>query len=210
MPLFVAYYRRGQPKFRKVKELVESGALGEVRSFNYQYASPVPQEDPERTWLYDKSVAGGGKLYDVGSHMIDIMLFFFGDVRSAAGVSSNQSGAYEINDNTSGILCFRSGVQGTLQMTFNGLRRQDEMTIVGSEGTLVFSIMSNDPLLLYRGGGEMETYAFEPLEHVQLPLITRVVRTLQGQDDLPADGTYGLRTQEILEALENSETLTYE
>src|ERR1041385_2373068 len=30
LPLFVAYYRRGLPRFRKAKELVESGRIGQV------------------------------------------------------------------------------------------------------------------------------------------------------------------------------------
>ena len=48
VPLFVAYYRRAQPRFLKARELIETGALGEVRSFQYHYACPVPGKDPSR------------------------------------------------------------------------------------------------------------------------------------------------------------------
>lgn len=209
VPLFVAYYRREQAKFKKVKELIETGVLGDIRSFNYRYTSSLPKLDPGRTWLLDKEAAGGGLLYDIGSHMIDTMLFLFGEVSEATGVSSNQSDAYPVNDNTSGLIKFANGVQGTVQLTFNGHHREDAMTIIGDQGSVVFSIMSNDPLRLY-AEGEVEEFVFEPIEHVQMPLISRIIDTLRGKDDYEADGIYGLRTQEILETFENSESIRYE
>lgn len=83
------------------------------------------------------------------------------------------------------------------------------MTIEGEKGTLVFSIMSNDPVTLYREN-RTEEFAFEPIEHVEMPLIKRVVDTLLGEDDFVSDGLYGLRTQEILETFETSESIVYD
>ena len=209
VPLFVAYYRREQEKFKKVKELIETGALGGIRSFSYQYTSSLPKPNASRSWLLDKEVSGGGQLYDIGSHMIDTMLFLFGDVKMATGTSSNQSEAYRVNDNTSGLIRFVNGVQGTLQLTFNGYHREDAMTVIGDKGSIVFSIMSNDPLMLYTEEG-VEEFVFDPMDHVQMPLITRVIDTLLDNDNYEADGVYGLRTQEILETFENSESIQYE
>lgn len=209
VPLFVAYYRRAQDKFQKAKEIVDSNALGEIRSFNYKYTAPLPDLAPERSWILDKKVAGGGLLYDIGSHMIDILLFLFGDVKMASGLSTNQSQFAEVNDNTSGFIQFKNGVQGSLQLTFNAMNHQDELTIEGTKGTLVFSIMSNEPVILKTDSGT-EKFEFEPIEHVQMPLIKRVVDTLLGKDDFVADGLYGLRTQEILETFENRKRIVYE
>ncbi|NDL67871.1 Gfo/Idh/MocA family protein [Anaerotalea alkaliphila] len=208
VPLFVAYYRRGQEKFRKVKELLESGAIGKVRSFSHLYVSPEPKLDPNRAWLLDKEVAGGGLLFDVGSHMIDILLFLFGEVDRAHGLSTNQGQVFEVNDVTSGMIRFRNGVQGTLQLSFNGGGHQDELRIVGSTGSLSLSILSNDPVRLEGEEGVRE-FAFDPLEHVQMPYIKRVVDTLRGLDDYDTSGAYGLKTQEILEAFEESSAVIY-
>ena len=209
VPLFVAYYRRGQDKFQKAKNIIDSNALGEIRSFNYKYTSPLPDLDPERSWILDKKVSGGGLLYDIGSHMIDILLFLFGDVKMATGLSTNQSQFAEVADNTSGFIQFKNGVQGSLQLTFNANNPQDELTIEGENGTLVFSIMSNNPITLYTENNT-EEFSFEPIEHVQMPFIKRVVDTLLEKDDLVANGIYGLRTQEILETFENSERIVYD
>jgi predicted dehydrogenase len=40
LPLFVAYYRRAQPRFLKVKSLLDEGALGQVTHIGYQFTDP--------------------------------------------------------------------------------------------------------------------------------------------------------------------------
>jgi predicted dehydrogenase len=37
VPLFVAYYRRGQEKFNRIKTMIEEGDIGEIRSFHFAY-----------------------------------------------------------------------------------------------------------------------------------------------------------------------------
>lgn len=208
VPLFIAYYRRGQDKFNKVKEMMESNEIGEVRSFNYFYTSQIPQKDPNRPWLMSKEVAGGGLLYDIGSHMIDSMIYLFGEVKLATAISCNQSGTLNVNDTTSGILQFKNNIQGSIQLSFNGNEKRDELTIIGSKGSLKLSIMSNDNLIVLKDDKTYEI-EFTKLEHVQLPLINRVVNTLIGKDNYDTSGLYGLRTQEILETFENSSTIKY-
>lgn len=208
VPLFVAYYRREQEKFRKTKALVDSLEIGEIRAFNYLYSSGEPVLNPDRAWLLSKEVSGGGLLYDIGSHMVDTLIYLFGDVQMATGISNNQSKTFQVDDATTGMIRFRSGVQGSLQLSFNGNENQDQLTIIGSKGTLKLSIMSNEPLTLVKDDMNLE-FRFDEMEHVQMPLIKRVVETLLGKDSLDATGIDGLRTQEILETFSNSTTITY-
>lgn len=199
--LFTAYYRRGMEKFVRIGEILSGGTLGELRSVNYRFACPVPAADPNRAWLLDPDVAGGGLLYDIGSHMIDTLRFLLGEAEEAFGISANQSGAYAVNDNHSVALRFAGGVQGTMQFTFCAAERRDEAVILGSKGSLRFSIMDNDPVLV-TADGKTAAIAFPPPQHVQQGLITRVVDTLLGKDSLESRGEYGLRTQELLEAVD--------
>lgn len=208
VPLFVAYYRREQDKFKKVKEIIDTNEIGEIRSFNYIYTSKIPTIDPNRPWLLSKEVAGGGLLYDIGSHMIDIIIHLFGEVKMATGISYNQSGVLNVNDVTSGIIQFKNNIQGSIQLSFNGSENRDELTIIGSKGTLRLSIMSNDNVSVMKDDKTYEI-SFPSMEHVQLPLIKKVVNTLLEQDNYDTSGLYGLRTQEILETFENSTTIVY-
>jgi 1,5-anhydro-D-fructose reductase (1,5-anhydro-D-mannitol-forming) len=203
VPLFTAYYRRGMEKFVKIREILSGGVLGELRSFQYQYACPVPAPDLNRAWLLDPKAAGGGLLYDIGSHMIDTLGFLLGEAEEACGVSANQSGAYAVNDDHSAVMRFQSGVQGTMQLCFCAAERRDEAVVLGSRGSLRFSIMDNEPITL-TVNDETKTVSFSPMEHVQQELITRVVKTLLGNDGLESRGITGLRTQELLEAIDHS------
>lgn len=203
VPLFVAYYRRAQPRFLKAKELIDTGALGEVRSFTYLYACPVPKDDPNRPWLLTKEIAGGGLLFDIGSHMIDSIIFMLGQPVEVVGRAANLSRARETADQSSAFMRFDYGVAGTLQFSFNVAQRTDRLHIMGTRGSLTMSIMGYDPLILTQDGVTQELPYLQPA-HVQSYLITRVVNTLRGLDNLDSTGQSALQTQQILEAIDTS------
>lgn len=208
VPLFVAYYRRGHDKFKKAKEIIDTKEIGEIRSFNYLYTSKTPTIDPNRAWLLTPEISGGGMLYDIGSHMIDLITYLFGEVEMASGISTNQSRVFDANDVTTGILKFKNHVQGSIQLSFNGNENRDELVIIGSSGSLKFSIMSNENIIVTKNGKIYEI-SFDDMEHVQLPYIKRVVDTLLERDNYDTTGIYGLRTQEVLETFNNSKTIKY-
>ena len=203
VPLFTAYYRRGMEKFQTVRQILSGGALGELRSLQYQFACPVPAVDPGRAWLLNPEVAGGGLLFDIGSHMLDTLCFVLGEVEEACGYSANRSGAFAVNDTHSAVMRFAGGVLGTVQLTFCAAQRRDEAVVFGSNGSLRFSILDHEPIAVTIDG-KTETIAFPPMAHVQQGFITQVVNTLLGQDDLESGGETGLRTQELLEAIDHS------
>ncbi len=47
VPLFVAYYRRALPRFLKIKELIEAGAIGAVRSVSIAFYRPAGPAAPD-------------------------------------------------------------------------------------------------------------------------------------------------------------------
>ena len=78
----VGYMKRFAVTFRKAKDILLEGSLGEMVSFDaYAYSS-----DFANVKKGSKTSAGrGGVLEDLGSHVVDLALWFFGDlqVRSA-------------------------------------------------------------------------------------------------------------------------------
>ena len=73
----VGYMKRFAVTFKKAKELLDHGALGDVNSFDaYGYSSDFL--DVERDSR--ASVSRGGVIADLGSHIIDLALWFFGDL----------------------------------------------------------------------------------------------------------------------------------
>jgi predicted dehydrogenase len=97
VPLFVAYYRRALPRFLKIKELVDSGAVGEVRFVSVTLYQPAVEglASPQLPWRVVPEVSGGGLFVDLASHMLDFLDYVFGPIVSVQGYASNQGGRYQ-------------------------------------------------------------------------------------------------------------------
>ena len=176
----IAHYRRGQPLFNKVKQLLKENVIGDIRFAKLEfYKKPLNKEAlsiPKVAWRVNPEIAGGGLFHDIAPHQIDLMYWFFGDVEKASGYSTNQSGSYIADDIVSGNILFKSGV------IFNGLwcfnvapeNVKDFCEIQGSEGKMQFPIFEHKKIEIIKNG-KSEIIPFEPLEHVQQPLIQKVV-----------------------------------
>ena len=63
LPLFVAYYRRTLPRFLKVKDLIDSGVIGDVRAVQItltQKPPHAPFSAENLPWRFDPAIAGAG------------------------------------------------------------------------------------------------------------------------------------------------------
>ena len=76
VPLFVAYYRRALDRFNKVKELIESGEIGEVRFVTvilYKKLVQIDSKSGELPWRVIPEISGGGEFMDLASHTLDVL-----------------------------------------------------------------------------------------------------------------------------------------
>jgi predicted dehydrogenase len=71
--LFVAYYRRAMPRFVTVRELLDSGRIGQLRSVSIRSERPaqVGSEADDEGWRVDPEISGGGHFVDLGAHILD-------------------------------------------------------------------------------------------------------------------------------------------
>ena len=84
--LGVAYYRRTYPKVQRARELLARGGIGQPVLAEANHHSASPAQGSFRSWLLDPKLAGGGPLFDVGSHRIDLMNYLFGKPVRAIGM----------------------------------------------------------------------------------------------------------------------------
>jgi predicted dehydrogenase len=203
--LFVAYYRRMLPVFVKVKALLDANAAGTVRMVRADLWHPprAGDMDPrEQHWHVRPAISGGGYLFDLGSHLLDILDFFFGPAVAVKAHVVNQAGWYDAEDAACASLKFASGVIGSLSFCFtaDAAARTDRIEIVGSEGSISFSCFANNPVVLNRPEGREEFAAPLP-EHVQQPLIQTIVDELRGRGCCPSTGVSGARTSLVLDQM---------
>ncbi len=173
VPLFVAYYRRALPSFLKVKELVETGAIGEVRFVSVALYYPPQEGDRENDdlpWRVRPEVAGGGHFFDLGSHQLDFLDYVLGPIVSARGFVANQAGLYPAEDIVAAHFAFGSGVLGSglWCFTLSEASRTERTEIVGSEGRITFSFFdpATVPLALPSSRtGLLRSGGRDPLSH---------------------------------------------
>lgn len=205
VPLHVAYYRRAMPKYRKVRELLSTGRIGEVRSVHFSmHMTPVQiPESGELPWRVRPELSGGGLILDIGSHGLDLLDFYFGPIEQVKAFATNLAGVYSVEDMVTGAWLFRSGVHGSGSWCFASDRDEDLITVQGSRGRLSFSVLDvAGPVVVSASGhDDAETLFFEPPEHVQQPLIQTVTDALLGRTESPSTGDSALRTDWVLQQL---------
>lgn len=203
--LFVAYYRRALPYFRKVKELLDQQAIGKILTVDVKFFRPASEtdKDPEsHTWRIKQAIAGEGYFYDMAPHTLDILDFLLGKINSAKGYGANRGGYYDVKDTISAVWEFESGVSGAGQWCFVSSLEStcDTVTIFGTEGEIRFNTFAFHPIELHTSEGKSE-YAFPAQEHIQQPLIQTIVDELLGIGECPSTGISGARTSWVMEEI---------
>jgi predicted dehydrogenase len=200
--LFVAYYRRALPRFLKIKELIETGAIGEVRFISATLYQPLNLDAQNPLpWRVMPEIAGGGHFVDLASHMLDFFDYVFGPVRSVQGFSSNQAQQYAAEDIVTGTYMFESGVHGVGVWCFTSFDRVDLTEIVGSKGKISFSTFDAKPITLTTADASVTEYSIEYPTHIQQPMIQKVVDELNGIDTCPSIGETAARTSSVMDQM---------
>lgn len=201
VPLFVAYYRRTLPRFLKVRELLESGAIGELRYVTILLTQPLPTITPgELPWRLQPEIAGGGLFVDLASHILDFLDYIFGPVKRVHGIASNQAGAYPVEDIVSTVMEFENGIQASGMFCFSSYETVDRITVVGSEGKLIFPTFELDPIVLETSSGK-QTFDIPNPPHIQQLLIQQVVDELRGLGRCVSTGESAIRTTWVMEQI---------
>jgi predicted dehydrogenase len=205
VPLFVAYYRRMLPNFLKIKELVEEGAIGDIRLVDiklFKTLKPdiVGASNNADNWRVFPEIAGGGYFYDLASHQLDFLDYLFGPVVDAKGIAHNQAGLYPAEDIVTGSFYFKNGVfgQGSWCFTTSEVSNLEKTTIIGSEGQISFAYFGDGSVTLEVDGNDKEIIQFVLPRHIQMPLINTIVDELLGNGQCPSTGVSGSRTNWVM------------
>jgi predicted dehydrogenase len=120
------------PPVDQAVSLIRSGAIGVPLHAAVWAGFDSP---PAGLWRQERATSeGGGPLYDLGAHAVDALIRMLGPVASVTAMLGNLRHRYPAEDTATVSLAFRSGVHGTLHLSFatalNALR------VDGSDGRL--------------------------------------------------------------------------
>jgi predicted dehydrogenase len=189
----VAYYRRSYPKVRRAKQLLDAGAIGK----------PVLAEltchawfdgQGSRSWLVDPAKAGGGPLFDIASHRIDVLNFLFGQPQRVTAQLSNVVHHYAVEDNATVMIEYPGGVRGVVDVRWHSKTVRDECRVRGTDGEMELSPL-NGPSLVYPGASEN----LPPHANLHYPMLENFVDAVEGKSSLLASGASSCWTDWVTE-----------
>jgi predicted dehydrogenase len=185
--LTVAHYRRGLPMFLHVKSLIDSGVIGDIRTVQirmWKYQNPNPVADVGN-WRLQPEFSGGGYFHDLAPHQLDLMLFYFGEPAAYNGYSLNQGGFSPADDHVCGQIVFKNKVVVNGSWCFNVAPAEavDSCEIIGTKGKITFPFFGT--FVTCKTETVEETVNFTHPEHIQQPMITKIVSYFKGEGPNP-------------------------
>jgi predicted dehydrogenase len=199
--LGVAQIFRFEQSTARLKQLISAGEIGQPLMARAEF-SYLGAGHP-RTWLFDRSVAGGGPIADVGVHCIDTLRYVLQDepVRvSATGQGDAESGDVEATAVLT--LEFRRGTLASVLVSTRAAYRTP-LEFVGDRGVLRADdglTVDKDVLVeLWRNGQRVscETVSNRLAYGLQ---VDSFAQALEGKASFPVPGEQGWQNQIILDA----------
>ncbi len=162
----VGYNYQHNPIIGLAKQMIESGELGRIVSFQGEFSEDFMGDGLSPwSWRCEEAHAGGA-LADLGSHLLAVAWYLLGDVDAVCADSqtvhpqrpatrgSEEQRAISIDDQTYALLRFANGARGTFGSSWlkHGYKNHLSFEIGGTEGTLSFDQERLNELRLYRAG----------------------------------------------------------
>ena len=216
--LGVLFNNRFRPEALKMRELVESGAIGQIYRVSMSSAMIRSQDYYDRLdWRGKWQAEGGGALLNQGIHAIDLMQWVGGLPASVMGIVSTRRHDIEVEDFATAALIYEGGGHGTLHCTTSQAPNHQRLELWGNEGALIMDdwqvtlhrlqtgvddFIQNDKSPTYDSpGSTAETFTFRPVGRTHAPAIDDFARAIIEDRDPAITGEDGLRSQEIVAAV---------
>ncbi len=146
----------------KAKELVDGDKLGKILSFSIKYLhSSALDVNKNAGWKQDKTICGGGTLFDLGSHAIDLIYHLCGEFSEVMGKGQiaypSRKGVKGDNWQTNADEAFymlatlKNGAHGTIEVSKITTGANDDLRfeIHGEKGSVMFDLMQPNYLEFY-------------------------------------------------------------
>ena len=141
------YFQRGFAYNQFLKKHIEAGSFGQItrlRHDNCHAGALGGWFDGEWRWMADPAQAGVGAFGDLGTHSLDILLWFMGEVERVTADIRPIINRYEGCDETGeSFIRFKNGVSATLAAGWVDVAQPVKLEICGTEG---HAVVINDEL----------------------------------------------------------------
>jgi predicted dehydrogenase len=224
--LSTPYVWRYHPVARQMKQFVDDGVLGRVVGCEGRCAAGRLQRyiDGNASWMLVKEQSGGGPMYNLGVHWIDLYRWMLEDeVVEVVGKNVKINQDYDVEDNSFGLLTFSRGAVVALDISYTvpdsyPFGRDLALSLRGTGGALSWSPSFEgvkETLFVCSDAGG---FASAPRRHVQFELqahpgytgilgvqyLRDVAASIRTGAPVAITGEDGVRALEVVEAIYQS------
>lgn len=194
--LMIGYPMRFNTAFNALKEKLANGTLGDVEIANATYISSGPffhradgySPVPVPEWWFNKELTGGGVLIDLGSHIINLLRWYFGEITD---IKSYLKYRYNLEQEDEAT-CLAKFESGTLAVMNLGWFSQQYQLSLNFAGSVKHAILQQNPSnqilaavqMLTTGRQKFYQSHFAELEHFADCLIHDRQPSSSGEDGL--------------------------
>lgn len=217
--VFCVMQNRYSPPSEWLKEIVSSGALGNIHMVQINcYWNRDDRYYKKSVWKGTKDL-DGGTLFTQFSHFIDIMYWVFGDITNIGGKFNDFTHQHNTEFEDSGIVSFDfvNGGMGVLNYSTAvwNTNLESSITVIGEKGSIKIGGQYMDKVEYCN----VENYKMPKLAPVNAPndygdykgsaanhhyIIENVVDTLNGKKTPTTNALEGLKVVEIIERIYNT------
>ncbi len=206
--LMVAENFRFMPTVRGTKELIDSGAIGDLRLIQLQEEGPFRPSQ----WRSDKELNGGGVLIDGGIHKMDLLIYLSGMPEQvfAAALPRALPG---VGGEDGAVVMTRSpeGVVGVINHSWTAVQNPapPSVTVSGTEGRIFFEVGS--PFVRINEGSSELTLLFDGDQNGLVPMVREFRDSIaEGREPLTS-GAAGIGALSVVlkayESIEHGESV---
>ena len=122
------------------KNALEDGLLGDLTFGRGRIAHSAGLDkwfSGTSAWFADAERAGGGALFDLGCHRVDVIRWLMGEPKSAIAKINNFTGNYQIDDNSVSVVEFANKALGVIDVAWTHRSGPNLLELYGTEGSFV-------------------------------------------------------------------------
>lgn len=131
---------RCNPEILFAKNALDDGLLGDLTFGRGRIAHSAGLDkwfSGTSAWFADAERAGGGALFDLGCHRVDIIRWLMGEPKSAIAKINNFTGNYQIDDNSVSVVEFANKALGVIDVAWTHRSGPNLLELYGTEGSFV-------------------------------------------------------------------------
>ena len=204
--LTVGHMLRLSPLVRRMRDIVRSGMIGDIASAraDFIYDSRVSQ----RSWLFDRKIAGGGPVFDIGVHGLDCLRYVLDDqVVTTKSDLFPRPTATRTEDSANILLRFTRGTIATISCSFIAPLRRTYIEFVGTKGIISAYTFTQNNATVYlnitmgKDGREEPTKIEEVrVGNLYIDQVSNFSRNILENAEPLVPGSEGLKNQLVLDA----------